>query len=58
MSILRKEDIDGKAMFTTLLSKGVMNELREVISSTIHLYEEDSTDDDNAFFSQVMREHS
>jgi hypothetical protein len=58
MSIPKKEDIDGKAMFTTLLSKGVMNELREVISSTVHLYEEDSTDDAKAFFSHVVREHS
>ena len=39
MSIPKEEDIDGKAMFTTLLSKGVVKALAEVIRSTIHLYD-------------------
>ena len=39
ISIPKEEDIDGKAMFTTLLSKGVVKALAEVIRSTIHLYD-------------------
>lgn len=40
-------EMEGRAMLTTLLSKGVVKALSEVTSSTIHLYESSERADDN-----------
>jgi hypothetical protein len=58
MSIPKDEDIEGKAMFTTLLSKGVVNALAEVIRSTIHLYEGRSVDCAKTLSSYAVNESS
>ncbi len=47
MSMLRAVEMEGRAMLTTLLSKGVMKALSEVTRRTIHLYESSGRSESN-----------